>query len=73
VEPEELLEIATRAGAEALGLGHLTGTLAPGMSADLAVVRLSNTGDDPHERLLHPESQPIATMRDGKWIAGSMP
>lgn len=73
VAPEELLEIATRAGAEALGLEDRTGTLAPGMSADLAVVCLSNNGNDPHERLLHPDSRPIATLRDGKWIAGSMP
>lgn len=41
VTPRELLEIATRGGAEAAGIAHLVGSLAPGMRADMIVVDLS--------------------------------
>ena len=72
VAPGELLELGTRAGAEALGLESKIGTLAVGKSADVAVIELaSDRSDDPHEWLLHPESHPAATMREGWWIAGN--
>ena len=38
VDPRALLELATRRGADALGLGDVTGTLTPGKRADLQVI-----------------------------------
>jgi aminodeoxyfutalosine deaminase len=71
VAPGNLLEMGTRAGAEALGLDRRIGTLTAGKSADMAVIGLaSDPSSDPYEWLLHPESRPVATMRDGRWIAG---
>jgi len=70
VAPGELLEMGTRAGAEALGLSATIGTLSLGKCADVAVIgRAGDGSDDPHEWLLHPESHPIATMREGRWIS----
>lgn len=68
VPPKILLRLATRNGAEALGMEQETGTIAPGKAADLAVIRLGENVGDAYEDLMYPESQPIATMRDGKWI-----
>lgn len=71
VPPALLLQLATLNGAEALGLSKQTGTLTPGKSADLAVVRLAPGNDaDPHARLLHSRSTIMKTMRAGRWIAG---
>jgi guanine deaminase len=39
IGPAHLLHLATRAGADALGLGDEVGDLAPGRSADLVLVR----------------------------------
>lgn len=53
VSPRELLALATRRGAEALGLGDDTGRLAPGLRADLQLIDLDAlnlagiVGDDP--------------------------
>src|SRR5690606_16664427 len=70
VGPSELLEMGTRAGAEALGLEHRVGTFAAGQYADVAAIRLAaDRSTDPHEWLLDPESRPIATMREGRWIS----
>ena len=52
----ELLRLATSGGAEALGLGHLVGTLEPGKEADLVAVELGRTAfwptDDPAAALV---------------------
>jgi cytosine/adenosine deaminase-related metal-dependent hydrolase len=68
VAPEVLLRIATQNGAEALGLAQLTGSIARGNAADLAVIRLGDDTGNPYAQLIHAESRPVATMRDGKWI-----
>jgi cytosine/adenosine deaminase-related metal-dependent hydrolase len=69
IRPSLLLELATRNGAAALGLEDEVGALAAGHRADLAVVQLADVREpDPHARLLHPQSQVIAAMRDGRWI-----
>ncbi|NIE73320.1 amidohydrolase family protein [Pantoea sp. Ap-967] len=39
-DPRALLELATRGGAEALGLSSVTGTLTPGKRADLQIVAI---------------------------------
>ena len=70
VGPFDLLELGTRAGAAALGLDQRIGTLTPGKSADVTVLELAGADlDDPRERLLHPETRPIAAIRNGNWIA----
>jgi 5-methylthioadenosine/S-adenosylhomocysteine deaminase len=52
----DLLRLATIGGAEALGLGHLVGTLEPGKEADLVAVELGRTAfwptDDPAAALV---------------------
>lgn len=47
ISAKEILETATLGGARALGLDHLIGTLEPGKQADIAVVSLSNTAQQP--------------------------
>lgn len=53
VAPAELIEMATRNGAEALGLGHLFGTITPHRRAVFCVLPMSSSGDDPFETVLH--------------------
>lgn len=47
LEAPELLRMATRYGAKALGLDHLVGSLEPGKRADLIVVDLENAHAQP--------------------------
>ena len=78
----EVLELATRGGAEALGLGSVTGSLEAGKQADLIVVNRSaphqapNAEDDPYAAIVHAmrPSDVRLTMvagkilyRDGTW------
>jgi cytosine/adenosine deaminase-related metal-dependent hydrolase len=68
---EQLLRMATLAGAEALGFGRATGSLAPGKSADLVVVPLpDDESADPYALLFEPGSTADATRRTmwrGQW------
>ncbi|PPJ02531.1 metal-dependent hydrolase family protein [Nocardia cyriacigeorgica] len=59
MSPAEVIDLATRQAAEALRVGHLTGTLAAGLSADLIAVP-----DDP-TRDLNLLTTPILTMAAG--------
>jgi hypothetical protein len=45
IPPAEVLSIATRNGAEALGVLHLTGTVEPGKAADLLLLRADPLAD----------------------------
>lgn len=59
LSPAEVIDLATRQAAEALRAGHLTGTLAAGLSADLIAV----TGDPTRD--LDLLTTPILTMAAG--------
>ncbi|WP_280203234.1 MULTISPECIES: metal-dependent hydrolase family protein [Nocardia] len=59
LSPAAVIDLATRHAAEALRIGHLTGTLAAGLSADLIAVRGDPTRD---LKLL---TTPILTMAAG--------
>ncbi len=50
VPAREALALATSRGAEAVGLGHLVGTLEPGKRADIAVVELGRLHSAPRYR-----------------------
>jgi aminodeoxyfutalosine deaminase len=52
VAPSSLIEMATRHGAEALGLGDSSGTLAPGRQAAFCVLRIPPGIRDPFEVVL---------------------
>lgn len=56
VGPENALRLATRGGAKVLGLGGVTGSIAPGLAADLALFRLRSPGlvplNDPVRQLI---------------------
>jgi cytosine/adenosine deaminase-related metal-dependent hydrolase len=69
---ELLLTMATLFGAWALRAETAAGSLRPGKSADLAVVRLPNRDEaDPHMLLLESDLPVVATMFEGDFVAGS--
>jgi cytosine/adenosine deaminase-related metal-dependent hydrolase len=66
-----LLHMATLAGAEALGLDEVTGSLQPGKSADLVVLPLEEgvaQSGDPHSLVLGSERLPVRVMSRGRWV-----
>ncbi len=63
----ELLRMATLSGAEALGWGHVCGSLTPGKSADLVAVPLPDRDGDPYELLLAEDSGERRTLFCGGW------
>ena len=74
IAASSLLKLGTLNGAEALGMGEVTGTLQPGRRADLAVVEVAGDGDAvPYGRLLNPASRIKGVMRDGRWISELCP
>jgi len=74
IAPDQLVALATLGGAKALGRDHELGTIAPGKSANLTVMRLPNDEADPYELLFDPHSAAVATIRGGqltRFTAGS--
>jgi len=68
---ELLLTMATLFGAWALRSDHLTGSLKPGKSADLAIVGLPDRDDpDPYRLLLESDKPVIATVFRGQFVHG---
>ena len=67
--PQQVLQIGTSNGAQALGRHHEMGVLQPGMLANLIVVRLPDRpARDPHELLFDPESKVIRTYVHGALV-----
>ena len=61
--------MATLFGAWALRLDHLTGSLKPGKSADLAVIALPDRDEaDPYRLLLDSETPVVATIFQGEFV-----
>ena len=57
-----LIEMGTIRGARALGMETITGSIAPGFSADLTAIPLDLTGPpDPLENVLRSVADPLAT------------
>jgi cytosine/adenosine deaminase-related metal-dependent hydrolase len=68
-----LLQMATLNGATALGWDDETGSLTPGKSADLAVVRLPAVDQtDPYALLLEGTEAVKAVLFQGEWIEGHL-
>ncbi len=65
ITPELIISMATINGAKALGLDNLTGELAAGRYADIAVVRLSEEDGDVYANLFSEGSEPVFTMING--------
>jgi cytosine/adenosine deaminase-related metal-dependent hydrolase len=68
-----LLRMATLAGAEALGYGAETGSLATGKSADLIVLPVDGSSpNDPHDFILSSSARVESVMWRGRWILGPL-
>jgi cytosine/adenosine deaminase-related metal-dependent hydrolase len=66
--PHQVLELGTRAAAQALGLSEI-GTLTPGKIADLAIIALADpNATDPAAAILDPASRVVATYRRGERV-----
>jgi 5-methylthioadenosine/S-adenosylhomocysteine deaminase len=67
----DVLHMATLGGAEALGMGDLTGSLEAGKAADVIAVDLGRLGVEP---VYHPDSQLVYTCTDAAvrhvWVNG---
>jgi len=71
VRGELFLTMATLFGAWAMRSDHVTGSLQPGKSADLAVIALPDADDpDPYRLLLHHNGPVLATMFQGEFVHG---
>ncbi len=68
--PTEALRMATSEGAWALAFERRCGRLAPGLAADLVILRPAFPCGDPWEAALDPRTCITATMRSGRFIAG---
>ncbi len=69
VSGAEILRMATLAGAESLGYANVCGSLEAGKSADLVIVPLPKSDEEPHELLLSERAirSERRTMFAGQW------
>lgn len=68
VPPAVLLRLGTLAGATALGVNAITGSLAIGKQADLAVISFPDQpGTDAYSLLFAPGNRVVSSMVSGEW------
>ena len=71
VEPSQIVSLGTIAGAKALGLDSLTGSLTAGKRADLTIVALPDADlADPYEALLGGDASVVGTVFSGMFVHG---
>ncbi|MBI4367040.1 MAG: amidohydrolase family protein, partial [Deltaproteobacteria bacterium] len=63
----EILRMATRHGAAALGLAATCGAIAPGLKADLIAIRCNDLARDPYETVLRSTEAPFVVI-DGRIV-----
>jgi cytosine/adenosine deaminase-related metal-dependent hydrolase len=68
VTPEEVLRMATVAGAKALGLSGELGEICDGASADLIAIPLEGNPPDVIEAVIHSKSPPVLVMVEGEIV-----
>jgi cytosine/adenosine deaminase-related metal-dependent hydrolase len=69
VDPAVMLDMATLAGARALGLDHTSGSIRPGKLANLTLLPLpERSASDPHELIADSDLQPRATIWRGRLV-----
>ena len=73
VSPGEALRMATVDAAWALGFERSCGILAPGRSADVAILSTETISSHPDDAILAPTTRITATLRGGRLIAGALP
>lgn len=66
--PQEIIEMATTRAAAALRLGHETGRIASGLSADLTAIPYSGSVENAAEAILQHIGPVDALMAFGQWI-----
>jgi len=72
VAPQEIVRMATLAGAEALGLEAVVGSLTPGKRADFTTLRCDAAGSDPYEPIFVDHQPPVQTWLGGRSIGDSL-
>ncbi len=69
ISPETILNLATVAGAEALGIGDAYGSLSSGKQATPAIIRLPEETAEPYGLLLHRKAIPVDAPAYGSRFA----
>jgi cytosine/adenosine deaminase-related metal-dependent hydrolase len=72
VKPEQILRMATEAGARALGIEDRIGGIFKGAMADLTAVPFAGNSEEAWEAVVHHRGDVSACMIDGQWVAGGM-
>ena len=69
IDPDLIVQMGTRHGAQALGLATLCGTIEPGKRADLVTI-CSDPGNSASvaEAVIAPESRVQSVMSGGQWL-----
>jgi cytosine/adenosine deaminase-related metal-dependent hydrolase len=70
VAPEEIVQMATHAGAVALGLQDRIGGIFPGCSADLTAIPFKGGIAEAAGGIVTHAGEASATMIKGRWVAG---